>query len=157
MRSEIFRWFARGLGLALGALLVLLIAGGLAQAGRVLLLVFLAILFASALDPLIDQLRARLPVARGFAVVLVFAAFFAAVLGMALLVVPGAINQFNDLGQQLTPILANGLAWAASIEPRALSVSLTAVLTAIHEAVVPVAPEVPDPDAVIAVGLTVAD
>lgn len=156
MRAETFRYFARGVGLAMGALVVLMLAVGLVAAARVVVLVLIAIFFASALDPLIDRLRAMLPIPRGLAVLLVFAAFFVAVLGLALLVIPGAINQFNDLGEQLTPVLANALAWAASIEPRALSASLTALLEAIHEALVP-SSEAPDPNQLIAFGLTVAD
>jgi predicted PurR-regulated permease PerM len=157
MRAEAYRWFARGLGLAVGVLVVLLIAGGLAVAARVVVLVFLAILFASALDPLIDRLRARLPIPRGAAVILIFTAFFAAVLGLALIVVPGAIAQFNDLGAQLAPVLADAREWAATIEPRSLSLSLTAVLEALEETLVPGPPTAPDPDDVIEIGITVAD
>ena len=157
MRAEAYRWFARGLGLGLGALVVLLFAAGLALAARAVLLVFIAILFASALDPLIDRLRARLPLPRGLAVLLVFTVFIVFVLGMALIVVPGAINQFNDLGAGLRPVLDDAVAWAATIEPRGLSLSLRAVFQALRETLAPRVPEAPDPDDVIAVGITVAD
>ena len=40
MRAETFLWFARGLGLAMGALVVLLIGAGVSMALRVLVLVF---------------------------------------------------------------------------------------------------------------------
>jgi predicted PurR-regulated permease PerM len=157
VRAEAFRWFARGIGLAVGALVVLVMAVGVTMAARVLVLVFLAVLIAAALEPLIDRLRARLPIGRGFTVLLVYLAFFVAVLGLALLIVPGAIAQFNDLGPRLAPLLADARAWAQSIEPRALSLSLTAVIDAIRETVSPRAPGVPDPDAVIAFGALVAD
>jgi len=157
MRHEAFRWFFRGLGLALGVGLIVMLAIGVAMAARVVVLVFVAILLASALEPLVDRLRARLPVGRGVTVLLVYAAFFIAVLVLAFLVIPGAIRQFNDLGNQLAPLLADARSWARSIEPRALSASLTALINAIQEAVAPRVPDAPDPDEVIAIGLTVAD
>lgn len=157
MRADAFRWFARGVGLATGALLVLVIATGIAMATRVLVLVFLAILFAAALEPLIDKMRARLPIGRGFSVLLVYAAFFVIVVGLALLVVPGAINQFNDLGTKLAPLLEEARAWAASIEPRGLSLSLTALIDAVSDQLTPRTPETPDPDTVVEIGLTAAE
>ncbi len=158
MRSEAYRWFARGVGLALGVGLVALFALGLTMAVRVVVLVFLAVLLASALDPLVDRVRARLPVGRGLTVLLVYLIFFVAVLLLVLLVVPGAIRQFDDLGRQLAPLLSGARAWAATIEPRALSTSLTALINAAEQTVVPHGgPGVPDPDDIIAIGLTVAD
>ena len=62
MRSEIPLWMTRGIGLALGVILVyaLLLVG--IAAARVFLLVFIAILLASALEPIVGWLRQRLPV-----------------------------------------------------------------------------------------------
>jgi predicted PurR-regulated permease PerM len=158
MRSEAYHWFARGIGLALGVGLIVLLAMGVAMAVRVVVLVFIAVLLASALEPLVDRLRARLPVGRGLTILLVYAVFFVAVLALAFLVIPGAIRQFDDLGRQLGPVLADARRWAETIEPRALSTSLTALINAFQQTVVPRAePEVPDPDDVIAIGLTVAD
>jgi predicted PurR-regulated permease PerM len=157
VRSEAFRWFGRGVGLALGVGLVALLALGFGMAARVVVLVFFAVLLASALDPLVDRLRSRTPIGRGATVLLVYAAFFVAVLALALLVIPGAIRQFDDLGRQLTPLLAQARAWAETIEPRALSTSLTAVINAIQQTILRPGPDEPDPDDVIAIGLTVAD
>jgi predicted PurR-regulated permease PerM len=157
MRADAFRWFARGVGLAAAALLVLVIAAGIAMAARVLVLVFLAILFAAALEPLIDKMRARLPIGRGFSVLLVYAAFFVFVVGLALLVVPGAITQFNEVGPRLAPLLDDARAWAASIEPRGLSVSLTAIIDAISDQLTPRTPTAPDPNTVIDISIIVAD
>ncbi|HVM31169.1 MAG TPA: AI-2E family transporter [Candidatus Limnocylindrales bacterium] len=157
MRGEAYRWFARGIGLALGVGLIVLLALGLGMAARVAVLVFIAILLASALDPLVDRLRARLPVGRGVVVLLVYAVFFIIVLLLAFLIVPGAIAQFGDLGQKLAPLLADARAWAATIEPRALSQSLRAVITAVEQTVARPVPDEPDADDIIAIGLTVAD
>lgn len=157
MRSEAFRWFGRGIGLAIGVGVVLLLGLGLAMAVRVVVLVFIAVLLASALDPLVDRVRVRLPVGRGFTILLVYAVFFVGVLLLALLVIPGAIRQFDDLGRQLAPVLSDARAWALTIEPRALSTSLTALIDAAQHTLVRSVPDEPDPDDVIAIGLTVAD
>jgi predicted PurR-regulated permease PerM len=76
---------------------------------------------------------------------------------VAFLIIPGAIRQFDDLGRQLGPLLRDARQWAATIEPRALSTSLTAVINALQTLVPPTAPDVPDPDDVIGIGLAVAD
>lgn len=157
MRSEAFHWFGRGIGLALGVGVVLLVGFGLALAARVVVLIFIAVLLASALDPLVDRLRTRLPGGRGVTVLMVYAVFFVAVLLLALLVIPGAIRQFDDLGRQLAPILTEARVWAATIEPRALSTSLTALISAAQQALAPSVPDEPEPGDLIAIGLTVAD
>ena len=62
MRSDITPWTIRGMGLALGAAIVFgLVQLGIA-AGGVLLLVFIAILLASALEPFVGWVRARVPI-----------------------------------------------------------------------------------------------
>lgn len=157
MRSEAFQWFVRGVGFALGVALVATILASVALAGRVVVLVFIALLLASGIEPVVDWVRGRFRPGRGASVLLVYAAFFVAVVGFALVVVPGAIAQFNDLGTRLAPILANARDWAATIEPRALSDSLGAIIDALHEALNPRTGAAPDPDAVIEVGITVAD
>ena len=61
MRSDITLWIMRGMGLAIGVLVVVgLVQLGFA-AGHVLLLLFLSILLASALEPMIGWLREHLP------------------------------------------------------------------------------------------------
>ena len=59
MRREALRWLVRGFGFALGVLVVAVLAGGVVLAGRVLVLVFVAVLLASALEPLVGRLRAQ--------------------------------------------------------------------------------------------------
>jgi len=62
MRSEIPLWTLRGIGLALGVVLVYaLLQLGIAAA-RVFLLVFIAVLLASALEPMLGWLRHRVSV-----------------------------------------------------------------------------------------------
>ena len=77
MRSEIPLWMTRGIGLALGAILVyaLLLVG--IAAARVFLLVFIAVLLASALEAMLEWLRDRLPiVGRAGPIIVVYLTFF---------------------------------------------------------------------------------
>ena len=157
MRTQAFQWFVRGAALALGAALVVTVLFGLSQAIQVLVIVFLALLLGSALEPIVDWLRARTPLARGATILLVYVVFLISVVVFALLVIPGALNQFADVGNRLLPLLANARAWAETIEPRALSVSLTALINAIQRWLAPPVPDQPDPEVVIDVGVTVAE
>ena len=80
----------RGMGLALGVLVVVgLVQLGIA-AGNVLLLLFLSILLASALEPMIGWLRERLPLGRVGTILVVYLAFFVVMVGLAFIVVPAA-------------------------------------------------------------------
>jgi predicted PurR-regulated permease PerM len=157
LRSEAYQWFVRGVGFALGVALVAIVLGGFALAARVVVLVFIALLLASGLQPVVDSARARTRLGRGATVLVVYAVFFVMVVLFALLILPGALNQFNDLGAQLAPLLADARAWAGDIQPRALSASLTALIDTFQRALTPTGAEPADPDAIIAVGLTVAD
>lgn len=44
---------------------------------------------------------------------------------------PSAIQQFNDLGPRLTPLLNDAREWARTIEPRALSSGIPGALISI--------------------------
>ena len=105
MRGEAWRWFVRGVGLAFGVAIALGIIYMLLQGKQVVLLVFVALLLASGLEPLIDRVRARSPLGRGATLLLVYVGFFGLVAAVVLLVVPSAINQLVDLGPRLTPLL----------------------------------------------------
>ena len=91
MRADLPSWTVRGAGLALGAAIVIgLIALGIA-AGSVLLLLFVAILLAAALEPMVGLLRERLPLGRGATILAVYLGFFVTVVGLAHGVVPAAL------------------------------------------------------------------
>jgi predicted PurR-regulated permease PerM len=154
MRREFLAWAIRGAGIAVGVAFVLGLAVLGAAAGRVLLLVFVAVLLASALEPVIDWIRGHVGLRRGITILVVYAAFFVTVVGLALVVVPAAINQFNDIVEGLPPFVERAREWANSLEPRALSTSIRAL---IDEAAKTLRPLPPDPDAVFEVGLTVAE
>lgn len=154
MRAEGYRWFVRGMGLAMGAGLVITIGFGLIAASRVLLLVLVSILLASGLEPFVGRLRVHQPLGRAATILIVYAAFLVSALALVLLIVPGAINQFADLAPRLEKVLDEGRAYAATLEPRAFATSATAL---IDEAKRALAPRAPDPGAVVEAGVTVAD
>jgi predicted PurR-regulated permease PerM len=155
MRSEIPLWTMRGMGLALGvALVYALLQIGIAAAG-VLLLLFVAVLLASALEPMLGWLRVRLPVvSRAGTIIIVYLAFFLTVVGIAFIVVPAAIGQAERILADLPPVFAEARSWAENLQPAALSTSLTALIDSVATALKP--PDAPNPDDVVEVGTTVA-
>jgi predicted PurR-regulated permease PerM len=156
MRSEIPLWTLRGIGLALGFLLVYaLVQIGIAAAG-VLLLVFVAVLLAAGLEPMLGWLRARLPVVgRAGTIIVVYLTFFVTVVGLAFVVVPAAIGQAERIVADLPPFFAEARAWAENVRPAALATSLTALIDSVASGLKP--PEAPNPDEVVEVGTTVAE
>jgi len=154
MRRELSVWAVRGAGLGLGAAAVyaaLLL--GIAAAG-VLLLVFVAILLASALEPIVGWIRARTGLGRGITILLVYASFFVIVIGLAFVVVPAAIAQFNEIVARLPARLEQAREWAAGVRPHTLSQAITLLIRGAQNSLTP---PPPDPDAVVALGLTVAE
>ncbi len=156
MRSEFGPWTIRGMGLAFGVLLVYgLIQLGIA-AGSVLLLVFVAILFAAALEPIVGKLRERLPlVGRAGTILFVYATFLVAVVGFAFIVVPAALAQAGRILNDLPPFFAQARDWADQLRPAALSSSATALIDSVAKVFEPAPP--PDPNEVVEVGTAVAE
>jgi predicted PurR-regulated permease PerM len=137
-----------------GGLLVVGSTMALIGSANVLLLVFVALLLGSALRPLVDRVRARLPVSRGPAILLVYATFFSVVIVVGLLVVPLVINQVNDLAAQLPGADQRLHAWAAALQPPALASAVTSLVDAARSALNK--GPAPGPGQVINVGLSVA-
>lgn len=158
MRSDMTTWATRGMGLAAGALIVYgLVQLGIA-AGHVLLLLFLSLLFASALEPMVGWLRDHFPLSRVGTILVVYLAFFIAVVGMALVVVPAAFNQAQKILASLPPVFEEVRVWAATLRPVALSMSVTALVDSVAEFLIPApAPETPIPNTVVKVGTAVAE
>lgn len=155
MRSELTPWTIRGMGLAIGALLVYgLVQLGIA-AGGILLLLFFAILLASALEPVVGTMRDRLRLGRSLTILVVYLSFFAAVLGIAFIVVPAAIKQGEEIIDSLPPFFDQARAWAADLRPAALARSVGALVESVAEILKP--PPPPDPDTVAEVGTAVAE
>jgi predicted PurR-regulated permease PerM len=157
MRGEAFLWFVRGVGLAFGLALTVVLLYGLVLSARVLVLVFLALLLASGVEPLIDRVRTRSRLGRGATLLLLYAAIFTGIALIALLVVPSAVGQFSDLGARISPLLESARTWAGSVEPHALSVSLVGLVDTVQGVLVPTGAAAPGADQLIALGLTFAE
>ncbi|HUP83908.1 MAG TPA: AI-2E family transporter [Candidatus Limnocylindria bacterium] len=157
MRANAFRWFVMGAALAFGVALTVGVVYGLLASARVFVLVFIALLLASGLEPLIDRVRARSSLGRGATLLLVYAGFFGLVAGVALLVIPSAVGQFSELGARIQPLLTGVREWAQSVEPRVLSVSLVGLVDTLQRLLVPTGTIAPEPDQLIALGLTFAE
>jgi predicted PurR-regulated permease PerM len=154
MRQDLTPWTIRGMGLAIGvAIVVGLIALAIA-AGGVLVLVFIAILLASALEPMIGVIRDRLPLGRGATILVVYVTFFVTVVGLAFIVVPAAIAQGQEIVKGLPSTLDSIRSWAATLEPAILGDSITRLTDS--AAKVFEAPA-PNPDQVVEVGAAAAE
>lgn len=147
----------RGAGLAIGVGLVAVIAVLAIAASHVLVLVLIAIIFASGLEPVIGWLRGHLPIGRGPAILLVYGLFLAVVIGMVVVVVPAALSQLERTLAALPRFFEHARAWAATIRPAAASRAVAALLDAGARAVGPAAQSTPAPGQVVQVGLTVAE
>lgn len=149
------RSIVRGGGFAFGvAIVVAILALGIA-AINVLVLVFMAVILASGLQPVVAWIRGHLRIGRGPAILLVYGLFLAGVAGMAFVIVPGAIAQFSRVVASLPPFFDKARDWAATIRPNGLSQSVTAMINAADHALTP-AGGPPAPGQVVEVGLTVA-
>ena len=134
------------------AVLVLL---GLA-ARNVLILMLIAVILASGLQPFIAWIRGHLPIGRGPTILLVYGVFLAFVVGMALVVVPAALAQFDRTLERLPPFFASAKEWAATINPPGLSRTVTSLIDAAARAVKP--PDAtPSTGQVVQVGLSLAE
>ena len=112
MRTEAWQWFVRGMAVALAAAIVVALSVAFVNAAHVVVLVVIAVLLASGLEPAIGWLRARTHMRRGITILLVFAAFFLLVLVLLVLVVPTAVSQLQALGNRFPTLLDQVKAWA---------------------------------------------
>ncbi|MDQ6794107.1 MAG: AI-2E family transporter [Chloroflexota bacterium] len=154
MRAQLVAWAVRGMGLAMGVAVVYALGALAIAAAGVLLLVFVAILFASALEPFVGWIRGHVGLGRGPTILLVYAAFLVLVVAMALIVVPAAIGQFNEILVELPPLVDRARHWAATLQPAGLGASIRALVDAASALLTP---KPPDPNAVVRVGLTVVE
>lgn len=144
MRSESMTWVARGAGLAVGVGLILILAGIVATAREVILLVFLAVLLGAALEPVVGAIRGRTGIGRGLSILIVYAAFLAGVVGIALFIIPAAMVQVGGAVGHLPAFLDQVRAWSAQLRPEALSEGIGSLLDAIEAPLQPGPPPTPD-------------
>src|SRR2546423_2921394 len=141
MRGELVAWGVRGIAVAAGVALVYGLASIAVSAGGVLLLVFVAILLASALEPFVGWIRGHIGLGRGPTILLVYAAFFVAVIAMALVIVPAAIAQFQETVAGLPPIIDRARVWAAGLRPAPLSAGVKTLIDAAKDLLSPPPPD----------------
>lgn len=150
------RSVVRGAGLALGVALVAGVLLVALAAGSVLILVLIAVILASGLQPMIAWLRGHLPIGRGPTILLVYGLFFAILVGLVLVIVPAALTQLDRTLASLPPFFDRAREWAATLRPTGLARSVTALIDeAARTLRAPAA--APAPNQVVAVGLTLAE
>lgn len=155
MRGEALIWVTRGMGLAVGVAIVAASIFIALRAGNVLLLVFLAILLASGLEPFVGWVRAHVPLGRGPVILIVYALFVLLVGVLVFLLVPAALKQLEELSRSLPEFLRRLRDWATTLRPAALSGSVTSLIDAAADFFKPAPP--PGPDQVVNASLTVVE
>lgn len=141
---------AQGAGFATGALLVIGVAVVGLAAVNVLVLVFVAVILASGLAPLVDGLRSRVHVGRGLTILIVYGSFLATVVALALVIVPTASDQLGRVAASLPPLFDRARAWAATLQPAELSRNVTALIATAQSGLSPATGQV------VEIGFTVA-
>jgi predicted PurR-regulated permease PerM len=155
MRQDLTPWTIRGMGLAVGVAIVVGLIGLAVAAGGVLILLFVAILLASALEPMVGLIRARVPLGRGATILVVYATFFVTVVALAFIVVPKAISQGQQIVASLPSFLDQVRAWAATLRPAILGQSVTELADSVQSILSQSTK--PDPNQVVEVGATAAE
>lgn len=153
MRTEAASWAARGAGLALGAGFVLVLAFLAIAAREVILLVFLAVLLGAALEPVVGTMRGRLGMRRGLAILLVYAVFLLAVVGIAVFILPAALVQLGAAFERLPEFIDRVRGWSQNLQPPALAEGVNSLLDAVEAPFT--SNEPPDPDGILGVSLLV--
>ena len=147
MRTEAVSWAARGAGLAVGVGFVLALAFMASLAREVLLLVFIAVLLGAALEPLVALIRGRTGIGRGLSILIVYAVFLAAVVGVAVFLVPAALVQLGAALSHVPEFLEQVRAWTARLRPEALSEGISSLIDTVKAPFEPGPP--PSPDSII--------
>ena len=148
-------WIVRGAGLAIGVALVVGVLGFAWAAGPVLVLMFVAVILAAGLQPIVGWLRARLHLGRGASILLVYGVFLATVVALAFVIVPLAVRQAGETLAALPPFFDNVRSWAKTLEPAALGRAVISVVDAAVRSL-PRADVAPQGDQIVAVGVTIA-
>ena len=153
MRRDSLSWAARGVGLAVGVGLVLVAAALVVAARDVVLLVFLAILLGAALEPLVANIRGWTGIGRGLSILIVYAVFLAAVVSIAVFIVPAAVVQLGAALGKLPAFLEQVRAWGANLRPGALGDGISSLVDAVKAPFETTAP--PDPRSVVDASIVV--
>ncbi len=143
-------WIRRGAGFGTGVLVVTGAVLLLLAAVQVVALVFLAILFASGLAPVVDAVRGRASFGRTASVGLLFGLLGVLVVVIGILVIPTALSQLDELGRAVPGLLASARQTAQAMRPEALGTALTSLIDQVTRATR--SGPAPSADAVVAAG-----
>lgn len=155
MDAALGPWVRRGAGFALGVLIVAALVVALVVTSRLVALVFIAILIASALAPLVDRMRASAPFGRATSAGVLFLAAAVLLVVLGAIVVTTALSQISDIGDRLPSMIKSAKATSGDLQPAALSAAAGALLDALDR-LVRKGPA-PTADQVIVAGLTIAE
>jgi len=148
-------WVHKGIAATIGVLVVLGLVWLSIQATNVLILVFVAILLASGLRPAVGLMRSRLPIGLGTSILLGYGVFAVSIVVASFLVVPTAVGQVDRFATELPASLDRAREWGKTLEPDALSSTVTGVVDEISKRFT--SNGQPNAEDVVAVGLTVAE
>jgi len=137
MRIETGTWFARGVGFALGVGFVVLLVLIGAVARDVFLLVFLAILFGAALEPLIGVIRDRTGIGRGLSILIVYACFLTLVSFIAVVVLPAAVTELGPAVGRLPGFLETIRSSASGLQPPAVAQGIGSLIDSAEQVLKP--------------------
>jgi predicted PurR-regulated permease PerM len=149
------RSVVRGAGLAVGVALVAAVVLVGVAASNVLVLVFVAVILASGLQPFIAWIRGHLAIGRGPTILLVYGAFLGVVVALAFVIVPVASTQLERTIASLPPFFDNAREWAKTIRPVGLSTAIVSLINAAAQSI-RLPSTGPAPTQVVELGLTVA-
>ena len=155
MDAQIGPWVRRGIGFALGALIVTALVAALVVTSRLVALVFIAILFASALAPLVDRMRARAPFGRATSARVLVIVVGMATIAVWFVVVTTVVSQIAEIGDRVPSMIASARASSANLQPAPLASAVSALLDALDRIVRP--SPAPTADQVILAGFTIAE
>jgi predicted PurR-regulated permease PerM len=155
MDAAIGPWIRRGAGFALGVLIVATLVVALVVTSRLVALVFIAILLASALAPLVDMLRAKAPFGRATSAGVLFLGVAVLVIVLGSIVVTTALSQVSDIGDRLPSMIKSAKTSTGELQPAALGAAAGALLDALDR-LVRKGPA-PTADQVILAGLTIVE
>jgi predicted PurR-regulated permease PerM len=142
--AELGPWTRRGIGFGTGIVIVAAVVAGTVTGLKIVAMVLVAILFASALAPLVDGVRARAPFGRTAATGLLF-------LAVGVLT---AASQLGEIGARIPSVIASARAGVAGL-PAPLAAALGTVLDDLDRSLRNT-PR-PTPDQVLGAGFTILD
>ncbi len=154
MDADLGRWTRRGVGFGAGLVVVAALVAGTFAGLKIVAMILVAILFASALRPVVDGVRTRAPFGRTAATSLLFLAVGALLVALGVLLVSTAASQVGEIAARVPAVVATAREEIAHL-PTPLATALGAVLDDLDRTV-RTAPQ-PTSDQVIGAGGTILD